>query len=193
MCLRLVRIGYQGLVIIFFDLIITTDAHLIVLIILTVKSRENFIRWKGVAKIFIRSKGVASHKRSQDFWLGGPKPQIAWNDVIRNLQKRNFLWGKDIVEWKIWSCSPLTLNQNIGEEKGRKLIVGKCKSNLGDVLSKLVYSNVLQRGVWGPPKAMWVWGQSSQPLGDFYKFLEKKAILIPLDHISHVFKAISKN
>ena len=106
MCLRLVRIGYQCLVIIFFDLIITTDAHLIVLIILTVKSRENFIRWKGVAKIFIRSKGVASQRRSQDFWLGGSKPQTACNDVIRNLQKRNFLWGKDIVEWKIWSCSP---------------------------------------------------------------------------------------
>ena len=174
MCFRLVRIGYQCLFIIFFDLIITTDAHLKVLIILTVKSCENFIRWKGVAKIFIRSKGVASHRRSQDFWLGGPKLQIAGNDVITNLQKRNFLWGKDIVEWKIWSCSPLALNQDFGEEKGRKLIVGKCKSNLGDVLSKLVYSNVSQRGVWGPPKAMWVWGQSPQPRAIFISFWKKK-------------------
>ena len=53
-------------------------------------------------------------------------------------------------------------------------------SNLGDVLSKLVYSNVSQTGGWGrspqPPVAMGVWKQSPQPLGDFCKFLEKKAI-----------------
>ena len=51
-------------------------------------------------------------------------------------------------------------------------------SNLGDVLSKLVYSNVSQMGVWGrspqPPVAMGVWGQSPQPLGNFCTFLEKK-------------------
>ena len=67
-------------------------------------------------------------------------------------------------------------------------------SNLGDVLNMLVYSNVPQTGVWGlspqPPVAMEVWGQSPQPLGDFCEFLGKKAILIPLDHISHVFTAI---
>ena len=61
-------------------------------------------------------------------------------------------------------------------------------SNLGDVLSKLVYSNVSQL-----PVAMGVWGQSPQPLGDFCKFLEKKAILIPFDHILHEFRAIGKN
>ena len=54
-------------------------------------------------------------------------------------------------------------------------------SNLGDVLSKLVYWNVSQT---------WVWGQSPQPLGDFCNFLDKKAILIPLDLISHVLSAI---
>ena len=57
-------------------------------------------------------------------------------------------------------------------------------SNLGDVLSKLVYSNVSQTGVWG---------QSPQPLGHFCKFLEKKAIVIPLDHIctcSQLFERI---
>ena len=32
-----------------------------------------------------------------------------------------------------------------------------------------------------------VWEQSLQPLGDFYKFLEQKAFLIPLDYISHEF------
>ena len=36
-------------------------------------------------------------------------------------------------------------------------------------------------------------GAKPPAAGDFYKFLEKKAILIPLDHFSHVFKAISKN
>ena len=35
------------------------------------------------------------------FDWGGPKPQITYNDVIRNFQKRNFLWSKNIVEWKI--------------------------------------------------------------------------------------------
>ena len=50
-------------------------------------------------------------------------------------------------------------------------------SNLGDVLSTLVYSNVPQTGVWGripqPPVAMRVWDKAPQPLGDFCKFLEK--------------------
>ena len=35
------------------------------------------------------------------FDWGEPKPQITCNDAIRNFQKRDFLWGKDIVEWKI--------------------------------------------------------------------------------------------
>ena len=67
-------------------------------------------------------------------------------------------------------------------------------SNLGDVLKKLVYSNLSQTGVWGrspqPPVAMGDWGLRPQPLGNFCKFLGKKAILIPLDHILHVFTAI---
>ena len=40
-------------------------------------------------------------------------------------------------------------------------------SNLGDVLSKLVYLNISQTGVWG---------QSHQQLGDFCEFLEKKKL-----------------
>ena len=67
-------------------------------------------------------------------------------------------------------------------------------SNLKDVLSKIEFSNVPQTGVWGqipqPPVAMGIWGQNPQQLGDFYKFFEKTAILIPLDHISNVFTAI---
>ena len=34
-------------------------------------------------------------------WEGEPKPQITCNDVIRNFQKRNFLWDIDIIECKI--------------------------------------------------------------------------------------------
>ena len=73
----------------------------------------------------------------------------------------------------------MALNQDFDKGIGQKLIVKKCKClTLGDVLSKLVYSNVSQTGVWGrspqPPVAMGVWEQSPQPLGDFCKFLEKK-------------------
>ena len=53
-------------------------------------------------------------------------------------------------------------------------------SNLGDVLNKLVHSNVSQTGVWvrspQAPVAMVVWGQSPQQLSNFCMFLEKKAI-----------------
>ena len=66
--------------------------------------------------------------------------------------------------------------------------------NFGDVLSKQVYSNVSQTGVWGrspqPPVVMGAWGQNPEPLGDFCKFLKKIATLILLNHISHEFTAI---
>ena len=35
-------------------------------------------------------------------------------------------------------------------------------------------------------------GARPQPLGDFCKFLRKKAILIPLDHISHIVHSYLK-
>ena len=54
-------------------------------------------------------------------------------------------------------------------------------SYLGNVLRKLVYSNVSQTGVWGwssqLPVAMGVWGQSPQPLGDFCKIWKKMFVL----------------
>ena len=43
-------------------------------------------------KLDLWSVGVA-----RIFDWGGPKPQITHNDVIRDFQKRNFLWSKDIV------------------------------------------------------------------------------------------------
>ena len=52
---------------------------------------------------------------------GGPKVQITCDDVIRNFQKRNFLWDKDIAKWKIRSIHlVLALNQDLA--KGRGLI-----------------------------------------------------------------------
>ena len=73
----------------------------------------------------------------------------------------------------------MALCQDVGKGRGRKLIVEKCKGlTWKTCVSKLVYSNVSETGVWGqspqPPMAMGVWGQSPQPLGDFCKFLEKK-------------------
>ena len=68
-----------------------------------------------------------SHRRSQDFWLGG-KPQIICNDVFKNCLK-HFLWDKDITEWKIRSrglC--LASNQDFAKgRRGLKLKVKKCK------------------------------------------------------------------
>ena len=37
------------------------------------------------------------------FDWGGGKPKITCNEVIKNFRKRNFLWDKDIVQWKIRS------------------------------------------------------------------------------------------
>ena len=45
------------------------------------------------------ARGIIGVARIFDW--GGPKPQITRNDVIRIFRKSNFLWGKDIVEWKI--------------------------------------------------------------------------------------------
>ena len=63
-------------------------------------------------------------------WGGGggvPKPQMTCSNVIWSFQKNNFLWVKDIVEWKIWSRSLLALNQDFGKGRWRKIILRKCK------------------------------------------------------------------
>ena len=50
--------------------------------------------------------------------------------------------------------------------------------NLGDVLNKLLYSNVSQKGVWGrspqPPAAMGVWGAAPSRWAIFVRFWKKK-------------------
>ena len=64
-------------------------------------------------------------------------------------------------------------------------------STLGDVLSKLLYSNVSQTGSGGGAPSGYGGLKAKPPaLGNFCKFLEKKTILISLNHISHVFRAI---
>ena len=53
------------------------------------------------------------------FDWGRPKPQITWNDVIKNFSKRKFLWDKDIVGWKIWNRYCLFAhNQDFAKEEG---------------------------------------------------------------------------
>ena len=47
-----------------------------------ISSTEFWVEIIGVARIFD----------------GGGKPQITCNDVIRNFQKRNFMWDQNIVE-----------------------------------------------------------------------------------------------
>ena len=47
-----------------------------------------------------------------------PKPQITWNDVIKNFPKRKFLWDKGIVGWKIWNRCLLARNQDFAKVEG---------------------------------------------------------------------------
>ena len=67
-------------------------------------------------------------------------------------------------------------------------------SNLGDVLSKLVFSHVSQtRGLGAEPPTAGGYGglgAKTPAARQFLYVFGKKAILIPLDHISHVFTAI---
>ena len=68
-------------------------------------------------------------------------------------------------------------------------------SKLAGMLSEEVHcnSNVSLTGVWGGAPSHWRhWGLKASPpaAGRFFVvFLEKKAVLTPLDHISYVFRA----
>ena len=92
---------------------------------------------KKVFKIFFRHSPI--YRRSQNFWLGRPKPQITRNDVIK--------------------ICLLALNQVLQMERASTDIVEKCKYvTLETFWENQCNSNVSQRGVWG---------QSPQLLGDF--------------------------
>ena len=69
---------------------------MVILTVVLPKQGENEEYIPSIIRLY-----TPQHKRSQDFCSGGAKPKITCNDVIINFQKRNFLWGKDIVEWKI--------------------------------------------------------------------------------------------
>ena len=112
------------------------------------------------------------------FDWGRAKPKMICNDVIRNFRKRNFLWDKDIVECMIRSRGlvwHLTKIFQKGERLNQKLEMKICKlQNVCKQTSLL--KRIADRGL-GPKF--------------FGIFLEKKLfILMPLDHISHVFRTI---
>ena len=70
-------------------------------------------------------------------------------------------------------------------ERASTNIVEKCKYvTLETFWENQCNSNVSQAGVWG---------RSPQLLGDFFLILEKKAILMPLNHTSHMFRTIWKH
>ena len=136
---------------------------------------------------------------ARNFHWGKPKPQITCSDVIGNFERRVFCGGKDIVEWKIKSHGlVLARNLELVQGRGLKPIVKMRKClNWETCLSKGVFcnSNVSQSlWLWGSGgEAMGVWesgGEAPNRWATFRNFLEKKAFLIPLDHISHIFIAI---
>ena len=82
------------------------------------------------------------------------------------------MWDKDIVEdQKPWPC--LALNREFSKGRGLKP---------KDPNENIVYSNVSETGSAG--------NETSSRRAIFWNFFEKKAILMPLDHISHLFKTI---
>ena len=57
----------------------------------------------------------------------------------------------------------------------------------------VIQINHRQRSGGGAPSRRWLWGSGDEARSRwaiFRNFFEKKAILIPWDHISHVFRAI---
>ena len=81
------------------------------------------------SKCYPPCKGVA-----RIFNWGGAKPKITCNDVIRNFQKRNFLWDKDIEEWKIRSCGLVWhLTESFLKGEGLKQNLQMKISKLGDL------------------------------------------------------------
>ena len=66
----------------------------------TKDTAASVLKKKRSSKIFFRQSPI--YRRGQNFWLiGRPKPQITCNGIIKNFQKRKFLWDKDIIGWKI--------------------------------------------------------------------------------------------
>ena len=63
-------------------------------------SRKCSPKKKRSSKIFFMQSPI--YRRGQNFRLVGmPQPQITRNDIIKNFQKSNFLWDKDIIGWNV--------------------------------------------------------------------------------------------
>ena len=55
------------------------------------KSEEIVAEYPTMSRLYINFcnyLNLLSHRRSQDFWFRGPKPQISCNDVIKIFQKK---------------------------------------------------------------------------------------------------------
>ena len=104
--------------------------------------------------------GLGDHRRSQDFWLGGAQTTNHTQWRRQKFSKSNFLLGKDIVEWKIWSSSLMALCQDFGKGRGRKLIVEKCKSLTWKTCWVSYCTQTYQRRGSGgrAPSRRWLWG-----------------------------------
>ena len=144
---------------------------------------------------FFRSKlgGLQKKKkkglRRNWVWFFGRNPEF------KRLRGAVFLWGGlfSIFHKKSASKAPKTCDfayftsQWGGSSPPAPPWLRYCKwiyLNWETCVSKLVFSNVSQTGIWRRSPCRWA---------IFRKFFEKKAILMLLDHISHVFRTIWKN
>ena len=125
------------------------------------------------------------HRRSQDFGLGVGQTKNLMQWSHQKFSKEEFLWVKDIVEWKIRSRGLVWhLTESFLKREGLNQKLQMKISNWETCVSKLVYSNVSQTGIWGRSPSRWA---------IFRNFFEKKAILMLLDHVSNVFRTIERS
>ena len=82
----------------------------------TKDTATSVLQKKGLQKSFSGDLQFIGIPRIFDW--GRPKPQITCYDVIKNFQKRKFLWDKDIAEWKIWNRCLLALNPDFAKGEG---------------------------------------------------------------------------
>ena len=144
---------------------------------------------------------IAQHRRCQNFRLGGPNHKSRAM-TSSETSKEEFLCGQRYRRMEDQTPWP-GIDTQLGTRSSRRLKqipkVRKCL-NWETCLKRDVYCNlsVSQTRVWRrspqPPDAMGVWGRASSRWAVFciFFFWKKKAILIPLNHISYEFRAISK-
>ena len=123
--------------------------------------RKRSPKKKRSSNIFFQA--ISNSLAYPEFLIGGGLNHKSheMNDVIKIFPRRKFLWDKDIVGWKIRNrCCLFAHNQDFTKEEGLYLYIYFTKAK--------------------PPA-----------VGRFFViFWMKKAILMPLDHISLVFRVI---